>query len=285
MPIRLVPIADGKSIKLDKPVVLIGRNPDCDVILTRNRKVSRAHCIIACIENSVFVRDLGSTNGVWLNGQRVERESSVRIGDELSIADVRYQLLNVEREIRGSSPEIPVAESEPKRDRSERDRGERDRGERERSERDQHKERDRSVPRELSTSERLQKEHERRLRHSGLKPIDISQNIPVPIPDEDDSFVVEASMPRLPKPAALAKLEEAARLKESSQPARRRRNPDDSSCDVIPLANQSPPTDDAIPVADFDDADPLAGPRVLSDLADSDASIPLVAPDDSEADN
>lgn len=279
MPIRLVPIADGKAIKLDKPVVLIGRNPDCDVILTRSRKVSRAHCIIACIENSVFVRDLGSTNGVWLNGQRVERESSVRIGDELSIADVRYQLLNVEREIRGSSPEIPVAESEPKRDRSERDRSERDR-----SERDQHRERDRSVPRELSTSERLQKEHEQRLRHIGLKPIDMSQNIPVPISDEDDSFVVEASMPRLPKPSALAKLEEAARLKESSRPARRR-DPDDSSCDVIPLANQSPPTDDAIPVADFDDADPLAGPRVLSDLADSDASIPLVAPDDSDADD
>ncbi len=51
MPVRLVPVLPGKTIKLDKPVLLIGRNPDCDVILKQSRKVSRSHCLIACVEN------------------------------------------------------------------------------------------------------------------------------------------------------------------------------------------------------------------------------------------
>ena len=96
MPVRLVPATSGKSIKLDKPVLLVGRSPSCDVILTTSRKVSRTHCLVACIENQVIVRDLGSTNGVWVNGQRVEREGRVRAGDQLSFADVDYHLLDVD---------------------------------------------------------------------------------------------------------------------------------------------------------------------------------------------
>lgn len=58
MPIRLIPAAAGEPIKLDKPVLLIGRNPDCDVVLTESRKVSRNHCLIACVDDKLFIRDL-----------------------------------------------------------------------------------------------------------------------------------------------------------------------------------------------------------------------------------
>jgi predicted component of type VI protein secretion system len=256
MPVRLIPIANGKPIKLDKPVVLVGRNPDCDVILTRSRKVSRAHCIVACVENTIVVRDLGSTNGVWLNGHRVERESSLRLGDELSIADVRYQLLNVERN--GSNPEIPIVKSKKKK---------------------QKEQAEIPVPRVVSPAERIGEHHEERIRRSDLRPIDMSQNVPVAIPDEDDSFVIEASAAQLPKPSALAKLEEEANPKRRRS---RRRPPDDSSCDVIPLENQSPATDDDIPMVSDEGSSndiiiPLDEPHgkaePLIPLADSESGV------------
>jgi pSer/pThr/pTyr-binding forkhead associated (FHA) protein len=42
-------------------------------------------------DGAVVVRDLGSTNGVWINGERVEF-GQLRPGDELSIAHFRYRL-------------------------------------------------------------------------------------------------------------------------------------------------------------------------------------------------
>lgn len=93
MSLRLVPVDYGKPIKLDKPVVLVGRNPDCDAILTDSCKVSRVHCLLACVGKKVYVRDLGSTNGVWVNGHRVEREARMRVGDEITFADLKYELV------------------------------------------------------------------------------------------------------------------------------------------------------------------------------------------------
>ena len=93
----LVP-TDPKSLKipLDKAIVFIGRHPECDVVLTRSRKVSRKHCAIAPVNNFFVVRDLGSMNGIRLNGQVVQRESRLKIGDEVSIGDLTY-VLTVEK--------------------------------------------------------------------------------------------------------------------------------------------------------------------------------------------
>lgn len=161
MPVRLVPVSSGKTIKLDKPVLLIGRNPDCDVILKQSRKVSRTHCLLACVENTIVIRDLGSTNGVWVNSQRVERESQLRVGDELSIADVRYSLVRVEKN--NGLAETPNAE----------------------------------VPQVKSQKQR--RDGQAASPRSRPKPVDASQPVPIAIPDEDDSFLVEASAPRLPR--------------------------------------------------------------------------------------
>ncbi len=92
MPAVLVPIESGKPIVLDKPIVLVGRHPDCDAVILNNRKISRKHCAIALVNNSFVVRDLGSMNGIWVNGERVEHQAPVRFGDELMIGDVRFTL-------------------------------------------------------------------------------------------------------------------------------------------------------------------------------------------------
>jgi hypothetical protein len=92
MAARLVSLTDEKSIAIDKPVIFIGRDSECDVVLGDSRRVSRKHCCLAHINNRLVVRDLGSMNGVWINGERVERTGTMRPGDELAIGDVRYRL-------------------------------------------------------------------------------------------------------------------------------------------------------------------------------------------------
>ena len=90
MPPRLVCLDGHADISLDRAVVMVGRHPGCDVRIASPR-VSRRHCCMALVRDGVLVRDLGSTNGTRINGQRVE-EGVLRPGDELSIAHCRYHL-------------------------------------------------------------------------------------------------------------------------------------------------------------------------------------------------
>jgi len=88
----LVPLdAAGCVIPLEKAILLVGRQADCDVSITTSRKISRRHCALAVVNNTVIVRDLGSTNGVTVNGTRVEKEVLLSWGDEVVIGDVRFR--------------------------------------------------------------------------------------------------------------------------------------------------------------------------------------------------
>src|SRR5262249_34037018 len=73
-----------------KPILLLGRHQECDIQLN-SRKVSRRHCCIAHISNHLVVRDLGSTNGIRINGVRV-LEGILKTGDELTIGNFRYKV-------------------------------------------------------------------------------------------------------------------------------------------------------------------------------------------------
>jgi hypothetical protein len=90
MPAQLLALTDGPSILLDKPILLLGRHPECDIQI-ESRKVSRRHCCIAQVGNYLVVRDLGSTNGIRINGHRTI-EGSLKPGDELTIGSHRYQV-------------------------------------------------------------------------------------------------------------------------------------------------------------------------------------------------
>jgi hypothetical protein len=103
MPARLVALDEGPDIILDRAMVVVGRHPSCDTRLDSLR-VSRHHCCMTHENGDVMVRDLGSTNGIRINGQRVEI-GRVRPGDELSIAHIRYRLEN------GQGHEQTIAEA------------------------------------------------------------------------------------------------------------------------------------------------------------------------------
>jgi len=90
MPAQLQAINGGSSILLDKPILLLGRDPECDIQL-ESPKISRRHCCLAQVGDSLVVRDLGSTNGIRINGVRVV-EGHLKGGDELTIGNHRYQV-------------------------------------------------------------------------------------------------------------------------------------------------------------------------------------------------
>jgi pSer/pThr/pTyr-binding forkhead associated (FHA) protein len=90
MPAHLLALTDGPSVLIDKPILLFGRDQECDVQIN-SRKVSRRHCCLAQVNDYLVVRDLGSTNGIRINGRRVV-EGKLHPGDELTIGNFRYQV-------------------------------------------------------------------------------------------------------------------------------------------------------------------------------------------------
>ena len=67
---RFVAIDEGPDITLDRAMIVVGRDPNCDTRLNSLR-VSRHHCCMTREHDQVVVRDLGSTNGIRINGMRV----------------------------------------------------------------------------------------------------------------------------------------------------------------------------------------------------------------------
>jgi pSer/pThr/pTyr-binding forkhead associated (FHA) protein len=83
-------VSGWPDIPVDHPSVIVGRHTQCDARLDSQR-VSRRHCILTEDRGELVVRDLGSTNGTWINGRRVEH-GRLKPGDEMSIAHICYRL-------------------------------------------------------------------------------------------------------------------------------------------------------------------------------------------------
>jgi predicted component of type VI protein secretion system len=102
MQVVLEPInGKGLRIPVDKAIIFIGRHPECDIVITRSRTISRKHCAIVQVNNSLVLRDLGSTNGVRVNGKLVKKEARFTAGDTVTFGDLEY---NVKR-IKTAEPE------------------------------------------------------------------------------------------------------------------------------------------------------------------------------------
>lgn len=71
--------------------ISIGRSSDCDVTLD-DPVVSGHHAIIERVDGQVYVRDLASTNGIHINGEKV-KEAVLRPEDHLLIGTGEFQLL------------------------------------------------------------------------------------------------------------------------------------------------------------------------------------------------
>lgn len=75
----------GDMHKIDKDTFIIGRSRTCDLVIPSS-KVSRQHSGI-CRENGEhYIEDLGSANGVWKDGVKIQKEK-IKDGDEFMISE------------------------------------------------------------------------------------------------------------------------------------------------------------------------------------------------------
>ncbi|MFM7035259.1 MAG: SpoIIE family protein phosphatase [Planctomycetia bacterium] len=78
----------GERITLEVGRTTIGRHPGCDLVIDES-SVSRQHAAIIVDGNAVFVEDLQSRNGTFINGNRLTGRRALDDGDEVKICDRR----------------------------------------------------------------------------------------------------------------------------------------------------------------------------------------------------
>ena len=87
---ELNPCGGGDTIPLTQSKLLVGRRSQCDITL-RFKSVSSHHCELELKGGYWHVRDLGSTNGIKVNGMRVDSKCLMP-GDEVMIAKLAYNI-------------------------------------------------------------------------------------------------------------------------------------------------------------------------------------------------
>jgi predicted component of type VI protein secretion system len=87
---QLVPVDGGSTVEIIKDLTVVGRKEDCDLRLP-HKSVSKMHCVIVKTDGLLLLRDLGSTNGTRVNGQRVRR-AALLPNDLLSIASFKFRV-------------------------------------------------------------------------------------------------------------------------------------------------------------------------------------------------
>jgi hypothetical protein len=80
-------LPDGRRVAVGSAPLVIGRLPECDVVLN-DSNVSRRHAELRRSNDGVFLTDLGSTNGTRVNGAQV-REQILVSGDEVSVGSAK----------------------------------------------------------------------------------------------------------------------------------------------------------------------------------------------------
>ncbi len=81
----------GTVLPIPGKQFLIGRERDCH-LRPDNELISRHHCVLRLDEYTLRVRDLGSRNGTFVNGQRIKGEVILRDGDTLFVGDLALQV-------------------------------------------------------------------------------------------------------------------------------------------------------------------------------------------------
>jgi pSer/pThr/pTyr-binding forkhead associated (FHA) protein len=107
-PLRLTQIPGGFVLDLTRPNLVCGRHSEADLRLPL-ADVSRRHCRFEFTAGGWQVTDLGSLNGVYVNGQRVTH-APLAEGDVLRVGGV-----NLRAELPGENVLRSIAESMPER--------------------------------------------------------------------------------------------------------------------------------------------------------------------------
>ena len=100
-------IVPRSPFPLNRDQVILGRDVRCDVMLN-NDSISRRHAEIVRMAEGWLIRDLGSQNGTYVNGQRVQ-ECVLQEGDLITIGDVNLNFEGPRQPVREAGPETVSA--------------------------------------------------------------------------------------------------------------------------------------------------------------------------------
>jgi pSer/pThr/pTyr-binding forkhead associated (FHA) protein len=92
--ISVTPKGARKSFALNGPTMTLGRQPDCDVQVPL-AKISRRHCQLQINENKIFLRDMKSANGTYVNGEKIIHHE-LAAGDIIALADAVKFLVQID---------------------------------------------------------------------------------------------------------------------------------------------------------------------------------------------
>ena len=85
----------GQIIEFSEETLILGRDEGCDIQLTDD-SVSRRHALVRSTAEGSFVTDLGSTNGTYVNDERVEQRK-LAPGDRLRLGNQIFRFLGADR--------------------------------------------------------------------------------------------------------------------------------------------------------------------------------------------
>src|SRR5204863_3149555 len=90
--LRSPALPPGQEHALDSAPVTLGRSGQNDIALPEDEFASSAHARIEPRRDGVWIEDIGSTNGTFVNGERVERARRLQTGDVVRIGetDLRF---------------------------------------------------------------------------------------------------------------------------------------------------------------------------------------------------
>lgn len=89
------------TLKLADGVTSLGRHDDC-VVRIKSSQVSRQHCEVFDVGGKLTVRDLGSSNGTFVNGKRVTGQQTLKVGDELTVGAVTLRVATLGQPVAAS---------------------------------------------------------------------------------------------------------------------------------------------------------------------------------------
>jgi pSer/pThr/pTyr-binding forkhead associated (FHA) protein len=107
MPLRLISPDGTQSYDLrDGAPMIVGRAPTCDLAIF-DPTISRQHAELRCVESTLRVRDLGSSNGTFLNGTKID-SATASADDLVAFGKVAFRLQRFEHSAPVPAPAISL---------------------------------------------------------------------------------------------------------------------------------------------------------------------------------
>lgn len=111
MTYKLTVVYEGRTLDryefADDEEITVGRHEDCEIRIDNNKGISRRHCEILCKDGAHVLKDLGSSNGTYVNGKKIKRHT-LNTGDVFSVVGMKIKYEGSAKAVTREAPEKPL---------------------------------------------------------------------------------------------------------------------------------------------------------------------------------